>query len=696
MMREERMLAPTPTRRTQPSAPSPHKHRVKTRETRAGRVHRLGMTQTLALAGGSPPAASPATAASPASDHSHPREGLATLALGALGVVFGDIGTSPLYALKESFIGAHPLSVDPAHVYGVLSLVFWTMTLVVTVKYVFVILRADNKGEGGSLALMALIGRKLGEAGASRWTTAITLMGLVATALFYGDAIITPAVSVLSAVEGLQVVSPGAARYVLPIAIAILVGLFAIQSRGTATVGRLFGPVMLVYFAVLAILGGIQIAQAPQVLAALNPWYAVNFFLLDPALAFLALGSVVLAVTGAEALYADMGHFGRRAISLAWLYCAFPCLLINYLGQSALLLRQPAAVENPFFLMAPESLRLPLVVLATLATIIASQAVISGAYSVTQQAIQLGFLPRLAIRHTSEKAAGQIYVPLVNWLLLALVIALVMGFRSSGALAAAYGIAVTGTMFITALMTGVLTLRVWQWPKLAGGALTLVFLVVDGAYFASNATKVPDGGWFPLLVAGVCLFVLTTWARGRRIVRARLAEDSMPFELFLDSVPGRVRRVAGTSVFLAASAEGIPPALLHNLKHNHVLHERIVVLTVMTQSVPHVAPADRAQVEDLGHGFYRMVVRLGFMDEADLPAELARETRAGGPVKPLETSWFLSRQTLIPSARRDHRESMATWREAFFAWMVRNASSAMQFFHLPTNRVIELGSQLEI
>ncbi|BEU99717.1 potassium transporter Kup [Novosphingobium olei] len=670
------------------------------RETRGRAAHSGSMDQTLTLgAASSAPGTTPAAAASPSSAPAHDGhhgEGLATLALGAIGVVFGDIGTSPLYALKESFIGAHPLAVDPAHVFGVLSLIFWTMTLIVTIKYVFVILRADNKGEGGSLALMALIGRQLNAAGGRRWAGTIMMMGLVATALFYGDAIITPAVSVLSAVEGLQVAAPGAAHFVLPIAIAIIVGLFAIQSRGTAAVGRMFGPVMVIYFIVIGVMGAIQIAQAPQVLAALNPWYALNFFLLDPGLAFLALGSVVLAVTGAEALYADMGHFGRRAISLAWLYCAFPCLLINYLGQSALLLRQPAAVENPFFLMAPEALRLPLVVLATLATIIASQAVISGAYSVTQQAIQLGFLPRLAIRHTSEKAAGQIYVPLVNWLLLALVILLVLGFRSSGALAAAYGIAVTGTMFITACMTGVLTMQVWKWPKLAAGTLTAVFLVVDGAYFASNATKVPDGGWFPLLVAGICFFVLTTWARGRQIMRERLAEDSMPFDLFLDSVPGRVKRVAGASVFLASTVEGIPPALLHNLKHNHVLHERVIVLTVMTEAVPHVAAHARREVEELGHGFYRMVVHLGFMDEANLPAELAAETRAGGPLRPMETSWFLSRQTLIPSARPGRRSGMAVWREAFFAWMVRNASSAMQFFHLPTNRVIELGSQLEI
>ncbi|MEO0032983.1 MAG: hypothetical protein RIS94_2741 [Pseudomonadota bacterium] len=620
----------------------------------------------------------------------HDQESLATLAVGAIGVVFGDIGTSPLYSLKESFIGAHPLAVDPAHVFGVLSLIFWTMTVIVTLKYVGVILRADNKGEGGSLALLALIGRRLGE---TRWTAAMTLLGLVATALFYGDAIITPAISVLSAVEGLEVVSPTFSHLVLPVSIAILIGLFAIQSRGTAAVGKLFGPVMLVYFLVLAVMGIGGIVQAPQILWAVNPLYAVNFFTLDPTLAFLALGSVVLAVTGAEALYADMGHFGRRAISLAWLWVAFPCLLLNYLGQSALLLKNPALVQNPFFLMAPEALRLPLVILATLATIIASQAVISGAYSISQQAMQLGFLPRLRIQHTSARAAGQIYVPLVNWLLLGLVILLVLGFKSSSALASAYGIAVTGTMFITALMLGVLTFAVWKWPPVLAALVTGVALVVDGAYFASNITKIPDGGWFPLLVAAICFIVLTTWASGRRILRERLAEDAMPFGLFLGSVAGRVRRVSGTSVFLCSSADGIPPALLHNLKHNHILHERVVILTVMTEGVPHVAPDARREVTSLDHGFYRVVLHLGFMDEANVPAELAAETRAGGPFKPMETSYFLARQTLVASKRPS---GMAIWREKLFAWMIRNAESAMQFFHLPTNRVIELGSQLEI
>jgi KUP system potassium uptake protein len=621
-------------------------------------------------------------------DPAHP-DSLSTLAIGAIGVVFGDIGTSPLYALKESFIGHHPLAVDRPHIFGVLSLIFWTMMLIVTLKYVFVILRADNKGEGGSLALLALIGSKLGE---TRWSGAIVMLGVIATALFYGDAIITPAISVLSAVEGLAVVHDGMAQWVLPIAIVILIGLFAIQSHGTATVGKLFGPVMIVYFIVLAVLGVIGIAQAPEVLWALSPHYALNFFVIDPALAFLALGSVVLAVTGAEALYADMGHFGRKAIMVSWLYIAFPCLLINYLGQSALLLNNPAAVESPFFLLAPDWARLPLVVLATMATVIASQAVISGAYSVSQQAVQLGFLPRIRILHTSAKAAGQIYVPFVNWGLLILVIMLVVGFKSSSNLAAAYGIAVTGTMFITACMLGVMTFAVWKWHPLVATVVTGAFLVIDGLYFASNVTKIPDGGWFPLLVAAIVFILLTTWAGGRRLVRNRLLEDAMPVDLFIRSAGERVRRVAGTSVFLTSAAEGVPPSLLHNLKHNHVLHERVVLLTVETEPVPHITPENRIDVTDLSHGFFRVIVRYGFMDEIDIPAELATITTAGGQFKAMETSYFLARQTLIASSR----PGMAIWREKLFAWMVRNAESAMEFFKLPSNRVIELGSQVEI
>jgi KUP system potassium uptake protein len=621
-------------------------------------------------------------------DHGH-HDSLPTLAIGAIGVVFGDIGTSPLYALKESFIGHHPLAVDRAHIFGVLSLIFWTMMLIVTIKYVFVILRADNKGEGGSLALLALIGRKLGQ---NRWSGIVAMLGVIATALFYGDAIITPAISVLSAVEGLTIVHEGLGGLVLPISIVILIGLFMIQSRGTALVGKLFGPVMLVYFAVLAVLGVCAIARAPEVLWALNPWYALDFFLADPLLAFLALGSVVLAVTGAEALYADMGHFGRKAIMVSWLYVAFPCLLLNYLGQSAVLLTSPAAVQNPFYLMAPDWARLPLVILATLATIIASQAVISGAFSVSQQAVQLGFLPRIRILHTSARAAGQIYVPIVNWLLLGFVILLVLGFKSSSNLAAAYGIAVTGTMFITACMLGVLTLTVWKWPKPVAVLVTGTFLVVDGLYFASNITKIPDGGWFPLLVAAVAFTVLTTWATGRQLVRARLHEDAMPIDLFIRSAGQSAERVSGTAVFLSSTVDGIPPALLHNLKHNRVLHERVVLLTVAIEGVPHVPPAARTTVTPLTSGFYRIVLRYGFMDEPDIPEALTTIDAAGGPFKAMDTSYFLARQTLIPS----HRPGMALWREMLFALMVRNAESAMEFFKLPTNRVVELGSQLEI
>jgi KUP system potassium uptake protein len=620
--------------------------------------------------------------------HGH-QDRLGTLAVGAIGVVFGDIGTSPLYSLKESFIGHHPLAVDPEHIFGVLSLIFWTMMLVVTIKYVVIILRADNKGEGGSLALLALIARKLGE---TRWTPWVTILGVIATALFYGDAIITPAVSVLSAVEGLATVEDSLSQLVLPISIVILIGLFMIQSHGTARVGRLFGPVMVFYFAVIAVLGVIGIARSPDILWALNPWYALNFFLLDPLLAFLALGSVVLAVTGAEALYADMGHFGRKAIMVSWLYIAFPCLMLNYLGQSALLLANPAAVENPFFLLAPEWARLPLVILATMATVIASQAVISGAFSVTQQAVQLGFLPRLRILHTSAKAAGQIYVPLTNWLLLVMVILLVLGFRSSSNLAAAYGIAVTGTMFITACMLGVLTFAVWKWPPAVAGLVTGGFLLIDGLYFASNVTKIPDGGWFPLLVAAIVFTLLTTWATGRRLVRARLHEGAMPIQIFIQSAGHSVQRVPGTAVFLA-STDDIPPALLHNLKHNKVLHDRVVILTVAIEQVPHVAPDARAEVRPLGEGFYRIVLHYGFMDGIDIPVALhAIGETAGKPFKSMETSYFLARQTLIASSR----PGMAIWREKLFAWMVRNAESAMEFFKLPTNRVVELGSQVEI
>ena len=641
----------------------------------------------------SDPLAAPAAALPHARPHAdtplHAPQGFTKLAVGAVGVVFGDIGTSPLYALKETFVGHHPLAVDQLHIFGVISLIFWTMILIVTVKYVFIVMRADNRGEGGSMALLALISRLSPGAGRSR---GLVLLGVLATALFFGDCIITPAISVLSAVEGLTVVEARLAPLVLPIAIGILVGLFIIQARGTAKVGALFGPVMIVYFVVIAGLGVINLLDAPQVLQALSPHHAVRFLMADPVLAFLALGSVVLAITGAEALYADMGHFGRRPIQFSWLWIVLPALMLNYLGQAALLMVTPAAAANPFFLLAPEWARLPLVILATCATVIASQAVISGAFSVAQQAVQLGFLPRLRINHTSASAAGQIYIPVINWTLLILVILLIFGFRTSNNLAAAYGIAVTGTMFITTCMIGVLVLNIWKWNKLWAVPLLSLLLLIDGAYFASNLTKIPDGGWFPLVVGLVTFTCLTTWAKGRHLMMLRLRESAMPIEVFIKSAASAATRVQGTAVFMTSTAAGVPHALLHNLKHNKVLHERILILTVVIDEVPYVDEEDRIEVRDLGSSFYRMIIRYGFMQTIDIPATLKTVEACGPKIKMMDTSFFLARQTLLAS----DRPGMPIWREKLFAWMLSNSQSAMEFFKLPTNRVVELGSQVEI
>ncbi|GGE08193.1 putative potassium transport system protein kup [Polymorphobacter glacialis] len=604
-------------------------------------------------------------------------------------MVFGDIGTSPLYALKETFTGHHKLAVDALHIYGIMSLVFWTMTLIVTVKYVLVILRADNRGEGGSLSLLAMISRLSPTSTRSRY---LTLLGVLATALFFGDCIITPAISVLSAVEGLTVVRSGMQAYVLPIAIGILIGLFLIQSRGSAKVGALFAPIMLVYFVVISVMGINQIIANPAIFQAINPIWAWRFFADNPSLGFLALGSVVLSVTGAEALYADMGHFGRRPIKWSWLYFVMPALLLNYFGQSALLLSTPSAVANPFFLMAPDWARLPLVLLATMATIIASQAVISGAFSVTRQAVQLGFLPRIKIKHTSAAAAGQIYIPLVNWSLLGMVILLVVSFRSSSDLASAYGIAVTGTMFITTCMMAVLVLTVWKWNRWIAYGFVGVFLIIDTAYFASNLTKIPDGGWFPLAVGAIAFTFLTTWAKGRGLMQERLRESAMPMEVFIKSAATAATRVPGTAVFMTTTPTGVPHALLHNLKHNKVLHDRILILTVVIDEVPYVSEEDRIGVADLGSNFFRIIIRYGFMQEINIPAVLKTVENCGPKLKMMETSFFLSRQTLLAS----DRPGMALWREHLFSWMMRNAESAMDFFKLPTNRVVELGSQVEI
>lgn len=612
------------------------------------------------------------------------------LAVGAIGIVFGDIGTSPLYAFRETFAGHHQLTLDPLHIMGVLSLMFWSMMIVVTIKYVAIIMRADNKGEGGSLALLALVS---GRTKSKRWSAGIILLGVFATSLFYGDSMITPAVTVLGAVEGLAIAAPAFSGLVLPIVIAILIALFWVQKSGTARIGLVFGPIMLVYFAVIAVLGLISVAQTPEVLKAFSPHYAAEFFLIDPLRAFLALGSVVLAVTGAEALYADMGHFGRRPIGLSWLVFVLPALMCNYMGQGALLFREgQEALKSPFYMLAPDSLQLPLVILATMAAIIASQAVISGAFSVTQQAIQLGFMPRLRIEHTSAATAGQIYIPLVNWMLMVMVILLVLFFRTSSNLTSAYGIAVTGAMFIDTCLLGVALTRLWNWPLYAAAPLLSLFFLVDGAYLSANLTKVPDGGWFPLMIGLIVFTFLTTWSKGRQLMMDRLREAAMPIKVFITSAANSASRVPGTAVFMTSTADGVPHALLHNLKHNKVLHERVILLTVKIVAQPYWPEAERATNDAMGEGFYRLILRYGFMEEVDVPAALKRVHECGADFKMMDTSFFLSRQTLLPS----ERPGMMLWREKLFAWMLRNAESAMEFFRLPTNRVVELGSQVEI
>ena len=624
-----------------------------------------------------------------------PSGSLLALCVGTVGVVFGDIGTSPIYAFRETFSGHHPIEPDPLHIKGVLSLVFWSMMIVVTFKYVLTIMKADNKGEGGSLALLALISRKT--QGAS-WTAPIVMLGVFATALFYGDSMITPAMSILSAAEGLKYVSPAFSPWILPISIAIIAALFSFQSRGTAKVGAWFGPIMLLYFAVLAGLGLMHMAKMPLiVLDVLNPLNALYFFYVDGFTAFVAMGTVVLAVTGAEALYADMGHFGRKPIAYSWLVFVLPALMLNYMGQGAMILSMtPAeaaiAIRDPFFLMVPDVISTPVIILTIFAAIIASQAVITGAFSLTQQAIQLGFMPRLSIRHTSESAAGQIYIPSVNWALAIMVLLLVLFFQSSSNLASAYGIAVTGAMFIDTCLISVVLLTLWQWPKWKALPVLAVFFIVDFAYFGSNLLKVPSGGWVPLAIGLVIFMLLTTWARGRALMRERMAESTMPMDIFIKSAAGSAQRVPGTAIFMASTSAGVPSALLHNIKHNRVLHERIIILTVEIADVPYVDEAKRATCKTMNEGFYRVILRFGFLEETDVPAALAKVDLCGSPFEMMQTSFFLSRQTLIASKA----PGMAIWREKVFAWMLRNAANAMEFFRLPSNRVVELGSQVEI
>ena len=612
----------------------------------------------------------------------------AGLVLGAIGVVFGDIGTSPLYAFREAFTGHHQLAIAPGTVFGVLSLIFWAMVLVVTLKYVVILIRADNKGEGGSLALLALISRKSGGTRGRR-SAGIVLLGVLACALFYGDSMVTPAISVLAAVEGLKVVDPHLAPAILPLAGAILVGLFVARRGGTPLLGRWFGPIIAVYLATIAALGAAAVVKNPGIVAALDPRHGVAFFAAQPWKAFLALGSVVLAVTGAEALYAEMGRFGRRPIRAGWFLFVFPALMLNYLGQGALLLADRSAAASPFFLLAPAGFELPLVILSILAATVATQAVISGAFSVTQQAIQLGFVPRLRIEHTAE--AGHIYIPVVNWALMIAALGLVLSFRTSSDIASAYGVAVTGAMLIDTWLLAALISSLWTWKPSRRIPLLIVFVAVDLTFFAATLTKVPDGGWFPLLVGAVIFTLLTTWARGRQLMRESLAESAMPIQIFIKSAAGSAVRVPGTAVFLTTAPDGVPPSLLHNLKHNRCLHERVMLLTVVIVDTPVANPDARCDLTDLGEGFYRLVLRFGFMEESDIPAALA-SVRCGPDVRMMETSFFLARQTLIHSPR----PGMAIWREKLFAWMLRNAESAMEFFKLPPNRVVELGSQVAI
>ena len=611
------------------------------------------------------------------------------MAVGAIGVVFGDIGTSPLYALRDTFAGHHPLPLDRLHVFGIISLMFWSMMIIVTIKYVTVIMRADNKGEGGSLALLALINKNTP---GRRWSGGIILLGVFATALFYGDSMITPAVSVLGAIEGFAVYQPGMKGLVVPIVVGILVSLFMIQSRGTARVATFFGPIMLVYFAVISALGIASIIAMPEVLGALSPHYAATMFIADPFRGFLAMGAAVLAVTGAEALYADMGHFGRKPIRVSWLAFVLPALVLNYLGQASLLMRDPAALESPFYFLAPEWFQWPLLIIASLAAVIASQAVITGAFSVTKQAIQLGFIPRMTIKHTSETAAGQIYIPVINWALMIAVILLVVVFQRSSNLTAAYGIAVTGAMLIDNFLLAVVLFQLWKWKPIYAVPLLAMFFALDAAYLGANLTKIPDGGWVPLVIGLAIFTLLTTWSRGRSLMRQNMAEGAIPIEVFTKSAHNSAARVSGTAIFMASTASGVPSALLHNIKHNKVLHERVVVLTVAIQDVPYIDDAERFEVKDLGQGFYRITLRFGFLEETDVPAALAKVTMCGAPFEMMKTSFFLSRQTLIASAK----PGMALWREKLFSWMLRNAASAMEFFRLPTNRVVELGSQIEI
>ena len=618
------------------------------------------------------------------------KSSLAALTLGAVGVVYGDIGTSVLYAVKEVFNHGH-VAVTPDNVYGLMSIFFWTMTVIVSIKYVALVLRADNNGEGGLIAMLALASNAVKDKPKLR--RFLLIIGIFGTSLFYGDGVITPAISVLSAVEGLEVVSPAFAKGVIPITLVILFALFAVQKKGTAGIGKFFGPITLVWFLVIALLGVAQIIHHPEILKAISPHYAVGFMWANPGTTFIILGAVVLCVTGAEALYADLGHFGKRPIRIAWFTVVMPCLVLNYFGQGALLLENPAAVKNPFYLMAPDWALLPLVGLATAATVIASQALITGAFSVTKQAIQMGYLPRLRILHTSVRDTGQIYMPFINWGLFAVIVLAVVMFRSSSNLAAAYGIAVCMDMLITTVLTFYVIRYGWKYPLALCLAATGVFFIVDFAFLASNLMKLFHGGWFPLVIGGIVFTLMMTWKQGRQILNAKMRTDAIDLPSFLDAVfVSPPARVEGTAVFLTAEPGTVPNALLHNLKHNKVLHAQNLFVTVRNHEVPWIGLNKRLEVESLSHDCWQVIVNYGFKNDPDLPKALQQIKGRGCELEAMNTSYFLSRDTVVPTIGG----GMATWREKLFAQMHHNASGAADFLNLPNNAVVELGSKIEI
>ncbi len=611
-----------------------------------------------------------------------------SLAIAALGVVYGDIGTSPLYTVNTIFAGdSHAVPLSTVHVFGVLSLLFWSLMVVVSLKYVLFIMHADNRGEGGIMALMALVLRSGGKK-----AHYLMLLGLFGAALFYGDSVLTPAISVLSAIEGLGIASPKFTAYEVPLSLIVLVSLFVAQKRGTGTMGRWFGPIMIVWFSTLAVLGGYGIAQAPRVLLALNPYYAIDFLLHNPALGFFSLGATVLALTGGEALYADMGHFGRRPVQRVWFFVVLPGLMLNYFGQGALLIRHPEAVSNPFYLLSPHQLLYPLIALSTAATVIASQAVISGCYSITQQAIHLGYAPRMEVLHTSSEEIGQIYLPGVNWAQMCAVALLVLIFGSSARLAAAYGIAVTGTMLITTILAYFVVRDIWRWKALPTFLTVGLFLIVDIAYFSSNLFKISQGGWMPLALGCFIFLLMTTWKLGRRILNQHLGEDLMPLVQFATQAQGNLPTVPGTAIFMTQHLNSTPHALMHSVKHFKCLHERVVILKVEIRDEPHVNDSERVQVTRVNDQFFRVLVTFGFMDVTDLPGVLPLCTRQGLALDTQNTSFVLGRETLIPQ----RSSSMPLWREHLFIAMFRNAGSAAAYFHIPPNRVVELGSQIAL